>query len=151
MRSTARAFADTIRPSAPRPSTEPAAAAAPPAPAAAGAGQAVNAVLAGNIFKVHVTPGATVREGDPLLIVEAMKMETVVPAPRSGTVTEVFVAEGDKTFLMFAPQFSHSVTTKGRTCRECHATEAVARATMSEGGASVSPASKSYAVSPARL
>jgi len=61
-----------------------------------GGGEPVNAVLAGNIFKVHVAPGATVKEGDPLLVVEAMKMETEVAAPRSGTVTDVFVAEGDK-------------------------------------------------------
>ena len=75
-------------------------AAVAPAAAAAGAapsgGEPVNASLAGNIFKVHVSPGDAVNEGDPLLIVEAMKMETVVPAPRSGTVTEVFVADGDK-------------------------------------------------------
>ena len=73
--------------------------AAPAAPAAgtaaAGSGEAVKAVLAGNIFKVNVAPGATVSKGDPLVIVEAMKMETAVAAPRSGTVTEVFVAEGD--------------------------------------------------------
>ena len=60
-----------------------------------GGGEPVNAVLAGNIFKVHVAPGAQVSEGDPLLVVEAMKMETAVVAPRTGTVTEVFVAEGD--------------------------------------------------------
>ncbi len=66
------------------------------APAASGGGDAVKAALAGNIFKVHVGPGAAVKAGDPLVIVEAMKMETVVPAPRAGTVTEVFVAEGDK-------------------------------------------------------
>ena len=34
-------------------------------------------------------------KGDPLLVVEAMKMETVVASPSSGTITEVFVAEGD--------------------------------------------------------
>jgi oxaloacetate decarboxylase alpha subunit len=56
-----------------------------PAAAGAGGGEPVKAVLAGNIFKVHVAPG-----------VEAMKMETVVSSPRSGTVTDVFVAEGDK-------------------------------------------------------
>jgi oxaloacetate decarboxylase alpha subunit len=69
---------------------------APAAAPAAGGGEPVNAVLAGNIFKVHVAPGATVKEGDPLLVVEAMKMETAVAAPRAGTVTDVFVAEGDK-------------------------------------------------------
>ncbi len=41
---------------------------------------------------------------------------------------QTFVVEGRKTFLMFAPQFSHSVMAKGRTCEECHATEAVAQA-----------------------
>ncbi len=70
--------------------------AAKAAPTQPAGGDAVKAALAGNIFKVHVTPGATVNEGDPLLIVEAMKMETVVPAPRGGTVTDVFVSEGDK-------------------------------------------------------
>jgi len=68
----------------------------PNAAAPTGGSEPVVAVLAGNIFKVHVAPGATVKEGDPLLVVEAMKMETAVVAPRSGTVTDVFVAEGDK-------------------------------------------------------
>ena len=68
-----------------------------PAPATpSGGGDAVKAALAGNIFKVNVAAGAAVKEGDPLLVVEAMKMETVVSAPKAGTVTEVFVAEGDK-------------------------------------------------------
>jgi len=58
-------------------------------------GEPVNAALAGNIFKVHVALGAAVNKGDPLLIVEAMKMETAVVAPRSGTVTDIFVREGD--------------------------------------------------------
>jgi len=58
-------------------------------------GEAVNAVLAGNVFKVLVAPGASVSKGDPLLVVEAMKMETAVAAPRSGTVTAVFVSEGE--------------------------------------------------------
>ncbi|MEO1248150.1 MAG: sodium-extruding oxaloacetate decarboxylase subunit alpha [Pseudomonadota bacterium] len=71
------------------------AAAASPAPAAAAPAATVKAVLAGNIFKVHAAPGARVNEGDPLLVVEAMKMETIVAAPAAGTVAEVFVAEGD--------------------------------------------------------
>ena len=78
----------------------PAAAATPAAPTAAapsagGNAETVKAVLAGNIFKVHAAAGTSVNEGDPLLVVEAMKMETVVAAPRAGTVVEVFVAEGD--------------------------------------------------------
>ena len=78
-------------------SVSPAPATAEPAAAASATsgGEPVNAVLAGNIFKVHVAPGATVGKGDPLLVVEAMKMETAVVAPRAGTVTDVFVAEGD--------------------------------------------------------
>ncbi|MGB5626807.1 MAG: sodium-extruding oxaloacetate decarboxylase subunit alpha [Woeseiaceae bacterium] len=70
--------------------------AAPARPVApGGAGDAVKAVLAGNIFKVHVAPGESVSKGDPLLVVEAMKMETAVVAPRDGTVVDVFVREGD--------------------------------------------------------
>jgi oxaloacetate decarboxylase alpha subunit len=63
---------------------------------AAVSGTAVKAALAGNIFKVNVAPGDSVAEGDPLVVVEAMKMETVVSAPRAGSVTGVFVREGDK-------------------------------------------------------
>lgn len=75
---------------------QPAAAPKAAAPAArAASGQALKAVLAGNIFKVNVTPGEEVAEGQPLLVVEAMKMETAVSAPRSGIVTDVYVSEGD--------------------------------------------------------
>jgi oxaloacetate decarboxylase alpha subunit len=67
---------------------------AAPAPVA-GDGETVAAVLAGNVFKVHVSPGQVVKEGEPLLIVEAMKMETAVAAPKDGTVSAVHVREGD--------------------------------------------------------
>ena len=73
----------------------PVATSAAPAASAAAAGDAVKAVLAGNIFKVHVSPGEQVTEGQPLLVVEAMKMETAVSAPKSGTVIDVYVGEGD--------------------------------------------------------
>jgi oxaloacetate decarboxylase alpha subunit len=73
----------------------PVATSAAPAASAASAGDAVKAVLAGNIFKVHVSPGEQVTEGQPLLVVEAMKMETAVSAPKSGTVIDVYVGEGD--------------------------------------------------------
>jgi len=60
-----------------------------------GSRDTVSAVLAGNIFKVHVAPGDVVNEGESLLVVEAMKMETAVAAPKSGTVNGVYVSEGD--------------------------------------------------------
>ena len=69
-------------------------AAATQAPAA-GEGEAVVAPLGGNIFKVHVSPGDQVEEGDVLIILEAMKMETEVRAPKAGTVGEVFIKVGD--------------------------------------------------------
>jgi oxaloacetate decarboxylase alpha subunit len=61
----------------------------------AGDGEPLPAPLAGNIWKVHVTPGQDVQEGDVLLILEAMKMETEVRAPRGGKVSTVGVREGD--------------------------------------------------------
>ena len=70
-------------------------AAAPAVEPESASADAVKAVLAGNIFKVHVKPGDSVVEGDPLLVVEAMKMETVVAAPKGGTVAEVHVSVGD--------------------------------------------------------
>jgi len=60
-----------------------------------GTGTPVKAVLAGNIFKVLVSKGDTVTEGQPVLVVEAMKMETAISAPRAGTISDIFVAEGD--------------------------------------------------------
>ena len=56
---------------------------------------AVKAVLAGNVFKVLVSVGDVVSEGQPMLVVEAMKMETQVSSPKAGTIREVFVCEGD--------------------------------------------------------
>ena len=64
------------------------------APAPAANGDAVKAVLAGNIFKVHVAVGDVVAQGDPLVVVEAMKMETAVVAPKAGTISQVLVSEG---------------------------------------------------------
>lgn len=72
--------------------------AAAPAAAPAGAGSSgtdVKAVLAGNIFKVHIAAGESVEQDQPLLVVEAMKMETVISAPKAGTISQVFVNEGD--------------------------------------------------------
>ena len=60
-----------------------------------GAGEAVKSPLAGNIFSVLVSPGQQVEEGESLLVMEAMKMETQVSAPRAGVVSEIITKEGD--------------------------------------------------------
>ncbi|MDH4107202.1 MAG: sodium-extruding oxaloacetate decarboxylase subunit alpha [Gammaproteobacteria bacterium] len=66
-----------------------------PARAPAGDGEAVPSMLAGNVCKVLVAPGDEVAEGDPLVVIEAMKMETAISAPRAGKVTGVRVDQGD--------------------------------------------------------
>lgn len=55
----------------------------------------VAAPLAGNIFKVLVKPGDRIAEGQKIMVLEAMKMETDVSTPEAGIVTEVLVKEGD--------------------------------------------------------
>jgi len=56
----------------------------------------IPAPLAGNIWKVLVSPNQQINEGDTLVILEAMKMETEVKAARAGTVVSVNVSEGDQ-------------------------------------------------------
>ena len=58
-------------------------------------GESIDAPLAGNIFKVNVRPGDKVAEGDVVIILEAMKMETEVRVSIAGTVSKVNVSEGD--------------------------------------------------------
>jgi len=65
------------------------------APAAASGGESVPAPLAGNIFKVLVSPGQQVAQGEVVMIMEAMKMETEISADKAGTVGQVMVKEGD--------------------------------------------------------
>ncbi|WP_313314366.1 sodium-extruding oxaloacetate decarboxylase subunit alpha [Stutzerimonas nitrititolerans] len=62
---------------------------------AAGTGEPQLAPLAGNIFKVLVQPGQVVQEGDLVIILEAMKMETEIRAFKAGTVSGVNVKVGD--------------------------------------------------------
>lgn len=66
-----------------------------PEPVAAGAGDPQGAPLAGNIFKVLVKPGQAVEEGDIVIILEAMKMETEIRAFRRGVIGNVNVKVGD--------------------------------------------------------
>ena len=73
----------------------PAAAPAPAAPAAVAAGEtAVNSPMPGNIFKVECKVGDTVKAGDTLVVLEAMKMEIEVSAPVDGTVKSVSAVVG---------------------------------------------------------
>ena len=76
---------------------QPAAAAvgAPAAPAPSAAATNVPAPLAGNIVKVNVAVGQTIKAGDVIMILEAMKMETEVRSPASGNVQAVLVKQGD--------------------------------------------------------
>jgi acetyl-CoA/propionyl-CoA carboxylase biotin carboxyl carrier protein len=55
--------------------------------------------MPGTVLAVHVSPGEIVDAGQPLLVVEAMKMEHVITAPSAGTVTEVLVKPGDPVVL----------------------------------------------------
>ncbi|WP_369152752.1 biotin/lipoyl-containing protein, partial [Klebsiella variicola] len=68
---------------------------APAAAAPAGAGTPVTAPLAGTIWKVLAAEGQTVAEGEVLLILEAMKMETEIRAAQAGTVRGIAVKAGD--------------------------------------------------------
>ena len=86
--------APVAAPVAAAPAATPAAPAAPAAPAVTGAGEAVAAPMPGTILKVNVAQGQAVKEGDVLVILEAMKMENEIMAPKSGTVTQVLVTKG---------------------------------------------------------
>jgi oxaloacetate decarboxylase alpha subunit len=65
------------------------------ASAPATGGEPVAAPLAGNVVKVLVKPGQRVSEGESILVLEAMKMETSVSAPSDGAIVEVIVKAGD--------------------------------------------------------
>lgn len=82
---------------APAPASAPASApATAPAAAPAAAGSvSVDAPMPGNILDIKVSNGASVKAGDVLLILEAMKMENEIVAPQDGTVASVNVNKGD--------------------------------------------------------
>ena len=60
-----------------------------------GGGEPMPAPLAGNVFKVLVSPGQQVAEGEHVLVLEAMKMETAISAPFAGSIGDVLVKAGD--------------------------------------------------------
>ena len=91
----APAAAAPAAPAAPAPAAAPAAPAPAAAPAAAlAAGEAVKSPMPGNVLKINVTVGQQVKEGDVLLILEAMKMENEIASTKSGTVAQIVVSQG---------------------------------------------------------
>ena len=80
---------------APAATTAPTAAPATPAKGAAGAGAPVKAPLPGVVTKVLVANGQSVKKGDTVVVLEAMKMENNITAECDGTVSGVCCAAGD--------------------------------------------------------
>lgn len=76
------------------PAAQPVVAPAAPVSAAPAGGEKVSSPMPGNILAVNVTNGQTVKSGDVLFILEAMKMENEILAPCDGTVSSVSVTKG---------------------------------------------------------
>jgi len=66
------------------------------APAASAEGEEIKALLPGNVWKIVANPGQSVAEGDKIMILESMKMEIDVVAPRGGVVKSINVNVNDK-------------------------------------------------------
>ena len=95
---TAAGAAPVAAPAAPAAPKAPAAPAAAPkaaAPAGAAGAVTVKAPMPGNILDVKGAAGASVKAGDVLVILEAMKMENEIVAPQDGTVASINVHKGD--------------------------------------------------------
>ncbi len=84
-----------VAPAAPVIMTAVTAAAVPAAVAATvAAGEPIESPLPGVVLKIPVSAGQAVKEGDILVVIEAMKMENEVLAPRAGTVAQIVAAKG---------------------------------------------------------
>ena len=83
-----------VRAAAPKAAPKAAPAAAPKAAAGAAGSVEVTASVPGKVFKIEANTGATVKAGDPIVILEAMKMEIPVVAPQDGTVAGINVSVG---------------------------------------------------------
>lgn len=81
-------------PAAPKAAPAPKVAPAPKATAGKAGSVAIKAPMPGNIMKVNFKVGDSVKRGDVLCILEAMKMENEICAPADGTVASVDVAQG---------------------------------------------------------
>ena len=77
------------------PAAEKPAAPAPAAPAApAGEGERITSPMPGTILAVNVAAGQSVKKGDVLMVLEAMKMENEIMCPRDGVVASVNTSKG---------------------------------------------------------
>lgn len=79
---------------APAPAPAPAATPAPPPPPAPAGGEQVSSPMPGTILAVNVAVGDTVKRGQVLMILEAMKMENEIMCPRDGVVASVNTSKG---------------------------------------------------------
>ena len=79
-------------PAVPAAPAAPAAAAA--APVSVAAGEPVKSPMPGNILRIEVSQGQQVKEGDVLMVLEAMKMENEIVATKSGTIAQIAVSKG---------------------------------------------------------
>ena len=70
--------------------------AAPVAAAPAGSGNAVPSPLPGTVVEVKATVGQTVKRGDVVMLIEAMKMENEISAPADGKIVSILVQKGSK-------------------------------------------------------
>ena len=82
-------------PAAPKAAPKAAPAAASKAASGAAGSVKIEAGAAGKVFKIEANVGQAVKAGDPVVIVEAMKMEIPVVAPQDGTVASIDVSVGD--------------------------------------------------------
>ncbi|MDO4670804.1 MAG: biotin/lipoyl-containing protein [Aerococcus sp.] len=83
-----------IQKAAPKPAEAPAASTPAPQPQV-GAGETVTAPMPGTVLDILVKVGDHVEEDQPILILEAMKMENKIVSPLTGTITGITVAKGD--------------------------------------------------------
>lgn len=90
----APAPAPVAAPAAPAAAAPAAPAAAPAASAQLGAGTAVNAPLPGTVLQIKASVGQAVKAGETVLIIEAMKMENEIVAPKDGKITSLVAQKG---------------------------------------------------------
>lgn len=64
-------------------------------PTAGGGSVKITAGAAGKVYKIEKEAGASVKKGDPVVVIEAMKMEIPIVAPKNGTVVSIDVSVGD--------------------------------------------------------